>query len=162
VAAHREEQSISAEETFETDLRDGPALRAHLAGLADRTATRLRAQDLAAGRVTVKIRRSDFSTFTRQRGVEPPTQDTAVVSRIAESLFDEWSATRAAAAVRLLGVGVGDLRTLGQADLFAAGGAKGSRLDAAVDGIRGRFGTELLTRASQLTRASDEDGPGNG
>jgi DNA polymerase IV len=162
VEADREEQSISAEETFETDLRDGPALRAHLARLADRTATRLRAHDLAAGRVTVKIRRSDFSTFTRQRGVEPPTQETAVVSRIAQSLFEEWSATRASAAVRLLGVGVGDLRTLGQADLFAAGPAKGSRLDAAVDGIRGRFGTELLTRASQLTRASDEDGPGNG
>jgi DNA polymerase-4 len=162
VEADREEQSISAEETFETDLRDGPVLRAHLARLADRTATRLRAHDLAAGRVTVKIRRSDFSTFTRQRGVEPPTQETAVVSRIAQSLFEEWSATRASAAVRLLGVGVGDLRTLGQADLFAAGPAKGSRLDAAVDGIRGRFGTELLTRASQLTRASDEDGPGNG
>jgi hypothetical protein len=58
--------------------------------------------------------------------------------------------------VRLLGVGVGDLRTLGQADLFSSGPPRESRLDAAIDGIRGRFGMELLTRASQLTRAPDE------
>jgi len=156
VEAHREEQSISAEETFDTDIKDGPYLRAHLMRLADRTAARLRAHDLAAGRVTVKIRRGDFTTFTRQRSIEPPTQDTAVVSGVAQSLFDEWSATRSAAAVRLLGVGVGDLRTLGQADLFSSGPPRESRLDAAIDGIRGRFGTELLTRASQLTRAPDE------
>ena len=156
VEAHREEQSISAEETFDTDIKDGPYLRAHLMRLADRTAARLRAHDLAAGRVTVKIRRGDFTTFTRQRSIEPPTQDTTVVSRVAQSLFDEWSATRSAAAVRLLGVGVGDLRTQTQADLFSSGPPKESRLDAAIDGIRGRFGTELLTRASQLTRAPDE------
>jgi DNA polymerase-4 len=156
VEAHREEQSISAEETFDTDIKDGPGLRAHLMRLADRAATRLRAHDLAAGRVTVKIRRGDFTTFTRQRTIEPPTQDTAVVSRVAQSLFDDWSATRSAAAVRLLGVGVGDLRTLAQADLFSSGPPKESRLDAAIDGIRGRFGTELLTRASQLTRTPDE------
>jgi DNA polymerase IV len=156
VEAHREEQSISAEETFDTDIKDGPYLRAHLMRLADRTAARLRAHDLAAGRVTVKIRRGDFTTFTRQRSIEPPTQDTAVVSGVAQGLFDEWSATRSAAAVRLLGVGVGDLRTLGQADLFSSGPPRESRLDAAIDGIRGRFGTELLTRASQLTRAPDE------
>jgi DNA polymerase-4 len=156
VEAHREEQSISAEQTFDTDIKDGPDLRAHLMRLADRTATRLRAHDLAAGRVTVKIRRGDFTTFTRQRSIEPPTQDTAVVSRVAQSLFDEWSATRSAAAVRLLGVGVGDLRTLTQTDLFSPGPPKESRLDAAIDGIRGRFGTELLTRASQLTRAPGE------
>ena len=156
VEAHREEQSISAEETFDTDIKDGPYLRAHLMRLADRTAARLRAHDLAAGRVTVKIRRGDFTTFTRQRSIEPPTQDTTVVSRVAQSLFDEWSATRSAAAVRLLGVGVGDLRTQTQADLFSSRPPKESRLDAAIDGIRGRFGTELLTRASQLTRAPDE------
>jgi len=52
-------------------------------------------------------------------------------------------------AVRLLGVGVGDLADPGQADLFA-GVAQPSRLDATVDGIRERFGKSLLTRASLL------------
>jgi DNA polymerase-4 len=161
VEPNREEQSISAEETFEQDIREVSVLRTQLARLADRTASRLRAHGLAAGRVTVKIRRGDFTTFTRQHAIEPPTQDTAVVSSVAQSLFDDWSAARAGVAVRLLGVGVGDLQTP-QADLFSQAPLKESRLDAAVDGIRGRFGSELLTRASLLGRTPGGDGPRNG
>ncbi len=79
VVAEREEKSISAEETFAADIRDAAELERQLTRLADRTAARLRAHDLAAGRVTVKIRRADFTTYTRQRALEPPTQDTAAV-----------------------------------------------------------------------------------
>jgi hypothetical protein len=57
-----------------------------------------------------------------------------------------------------LGVGVGDLQTLRQADLFGAGTAHGSRLDAAIDGIRDRFGSDMLTRASLLTGSSSGSG----
>jgi hypothetical protein len=52
----------------------------------------------------------------------------------------------------LLGVGVTDLRTPGQGDLFCGGGPRDARLDAAIDGIRDRFGSSLLTRASLLPR----------
>ena len=52
----------------------------------------------------------------------------------------------------MLGVGTGDLRPLRQADLFATGPGKDSRLDAAIDGIRDRFGSAVLTRASLLPR----------
>jgi DNA polymerase IV len=161
VEPHREDKSISAEETFARDIRNVGELRAQLARLADRTASRMRAQGLAAGRVTVKIRRGDFATFTRQRAIEPATQDTTLVSSVARSLFDEWAAARPDAAVRLLGVGVGDLQTLQQADLFSEGPPKESRLDAAIDGIRGRFGSEFLTRASVLARTPGDDGPRN-
>lgn len=161
VEPNREEKSISAEQTFDKDIGDICALRAQLVHLADRAASRLRDHGLAAGRVTVKIRRGDFTTFTRQRAVEPATQDTSLVSRIAQTLFNEWSATRTDTAVRLLGVGVGDLQTLRQADLFAEGAPKESRLDAAVDGIRDRFGSELLTRASLLPRTPGGAGPRN-
>jgi DNA polymerase-4 len=162
VEPNREEKSISAEETFDRDISDISRLRAQMVHLADRAASRLRNHGLAAGRVTVKIRRGDFTTFTRQRAVEPPTQDTAAVSRIALALFEEWSAARRHTAVRLLGVGVGDLQTLRQADLFAQEPAKGSKLDAAVDDIRGRFGSKLLTRASLLPRTPGGTGPRNG
>jgi DNA polymerase-4 len=150
VLPDREEKSISAEETFAADLRGGAELTVQLLRLADRTASRLRAQGLAAGRVSVKIRRGDFTTFTRQRVLEPPSQDTAVVSAAATALLEEWLAKQQNMAVRLLGVGVGDLQSPQQRDLFAGGSAQGSRLDAAIDGIRGRFGPALLTRASLL------------
>jgi DNA polymerase-4 len=54
--------------------------------------------------------------------------------------------------VRLLGVALSNLRTLQQPDLFEGAGDAGSRLDAVVDGIRDRFGSSLLTRASLLPR----------
>jgi DNA polymerase-4 len=152
VEPDREEKSISAEETFAVDIREMARLAVELQRLADRAASRLRKHDLAAGRVSVKIRRGDFTTFTRQRALSQPTQDTAVVSATARGLLQEWSAAHPNATVRLLGVGLSNLRTLQQPDLFAGVPAAGSRLDAVIDGIRDRFGTTLLTRASLLPR----------
>jgi DNA polymerase-4 len=152
VEPNREEKSISAEETFAVDIRGAAELERQLTQLADRTATRLRAHTLAAGLVTIKVRRGDFTTYTRQRPVLPPTQETAVICGVAQSLLKDWLCSQPDAAVRLLGVGVGDLQTQRQADLFA-GVAQPSRLDATVDGIRERFGKSLLTRASLLPRS---------
>lgn len=158
VEPDREEKSISAEETFDTDLTAAAALKAQLSHLADRTASRLRAQKLIAGRVNVKIRRADFTTYTRQRALEPATQDTAVIAAAAEALLSAWLASQPGAAVRLVGVGVADLQLLRQSDLFSGPLPNpGSRLDSAVDGIRDRFGEGVLTRASLLPR-----GPTNG
>ena len=162
VEAVRQEKSISAEETFAADIRDTALLERQLTGLADRTAARLRAHDLCAGRVTVKIRVANFTTYTRQRALRPPTQDTAAVSAAAQRLLLEWSSDHADAAVRLLGVGVGDLRAAHQADLFETEPRRESRLDAAVDHIRHRFGSDVLTRASLLPRPSDGTGTRRG
>jgi DNA polymerase IV len=153
VEPEREEKSISAEETFDTDIRAPAELNTQLKALADRAASRLRAQKLLAGRVSVKIRRGDFTTYTRQRALEPPTQDTAIVSAAAEALLSGWLAAQPRAAIRLLGVGVGDLQVMRQPDLFSGPlPDQGARLDSAVDGIRDRFGQALLTRASLLPR----------
>jgi DNA polymerase-4 len=152
VEPDREEKSISAEETYAVDIKDRSRLYVELLRLADRAASRLRAHDLTAGQVSVKIRRGDFTTFNRQRTLGSPTQDTAAVSAVARLLLDGWLATQPNAAVRLLGVGVGGLRTLQQTDLFAGGAVPGARLDAVIDGIRDRFGRNMLTRASLLSR----------
>ncbi len=152
VEPDREGKSISAEETYSTDIRGVARLRVELQRLADRAASRLRKQDLAAARVSVKIRRGDFTTFTRQRALGGPTQDTAMLSAAARDLLEDWYAANPNCPVRLLGVALSNLRTLQQPDLFANVPAAGSRLDAVVDGIRNRFGTDLLTRASLLPR----------
>jgi len=160
VEPNREEKTISAEETYATDIRGVAQLKVQLLRLADRAASRLRAHELAAGKVSVKIRRADFTTYTRQRVVGPPTQDTAIVSAVAKALLEEWLVTQPNAAVRLLGVGVGDLQLLPQQDLFNSGPAQGSRLDTAIDGIRDRFGSNMLTRASLLPGTRSGSGPG--
>jgi DNA polymerase-4 len=146
-----DEKQISAEETFETDIADHRHLQAELVRLADKACARLRAKQLSARCVTVKIRRGDFTTYTRQRRFEPPTQDTKVIAGIAAELLDAWLGAQPGAALRLLGVGVSELGPDVQQDLFVAPQSERNRqLDAAADRIREKFGSVALTRASSL------------
>jgi DNA polymerase-4 len=152
-----DEKQISAEETFATDIADRARLQAELARLADKTCARLRASGLVASCVTVKIRRRDFTTYTRQKHFEPPTQETRVIAGIAAGLLDGWLRSQPRAALLLIGVGVSELGSELQADLFAAPETSRNRqLDAAVDEIRRRFGSVALKRASTLDRPSPE------
>ena len=146
-----DEKQVSAEETFETDLRDRDRLSSEIVRLADKACTRLRRRGLAARCVTVKIRRADFTTYTRQRHVEPATQETRIVTAVALELLHEWLTAQPRASVRLLGVGVSDLGDVPQMDLFTAPEATRNReLDAAVDRIREKFGSVALKPASAL------------
>jgi DNA polymerase-4 len=151
VVPDRDEKQISAEETFDTDITDHARLEAEIVRLSDRACSRLRAQELTARCVTVKIRRKDFTTYTRQRHVEPPTQETRVVTAVALELLGTWLATQPRAALRLLGVGVSDLHPAVQMDLFTdASSVRNRQLDATVDRIREKFGKVALKPASSL------------
>jgi DNA polymerase-4 len=148
-----DEKQISAEETFEDDIRDRRQLHSELARLADRAAGRLRGKELAASCVTVKIRRKDFTTYSRQKHVEPPTQETRVITAVATDLLDAWLAAQPGAAIRLLGVGVTGLAPASQLDLFTVPqSARDRELDGAVDRIRERFGRLAVTRGSLIHR----------
>jgi DNA polymerase-4 len=150
VVADRGEKSVGAEETYAKDLCDAAVIRTELTRLADRMASRLRARRLVAGCVSLKIRRADFTTYTRQRAFEPATADTAAIIGIATNLFEEWRRSQPSAALRLLGIAASALRDPPQTDLFAASSGVTVSLDAAVDRIRARFGGGGLTRASFL------------
>jgi DNA polymerase-4 len=146
-----DEKQVSAEETFETDISDHAKLASEIVRLADRTCGRLRANGLTAGCVTVKIRRADFTTFTRQRHFEPPTQETRVITAIALELLRTWLAEQPRARLRLLGVGASVLAPASQMDLFTAPETGRNRqLDDAVDRIREKFGKVALKPASSL------------
>lgn len=125
------EKQISSEETFDRDLRDQRLLGERLAGLAERTARRLQERQLEASTVTIKVRRRDFVTYTRQRSFSPPTQETSLIVEVATGLLRRWFEEQPRAAVRLLGVGVGDLAPARQLDLFTAGRASGRAFAAA-------------------------------
>ena len=151
VIADWDEKQISAETTFDVDILQHARAHAELAQLADRMAARLRAQQWLAERVVVKIRRKDFKTYTRQRQIRPATQDTRPLAAAAAELLDEWLQEQPRAAIRLLGVGATDLTIAPQLELFTAPEtARNGRLDAAVDGIRAKFGAAAVARASSL------------
>ena len=161
VMSEWDEKSISAEETFFTDLADPSRMRAEVLRLADRAAARMRAQNLATGCVQVKIRRADFATFTRQKRFEPTTTDSRTIAKVAAELLTAWVDEQPHARVRLLGVGVNHLHAADQMDLFAAGAgpaaSSATALDAAVDLIRERFGNLAVRRGSALPEARGED-----
>ena len=151
VTPSREEKSISAEQTYDRDLAARPQMERELLRLTERTATRLRRAGLAAGTVQVKIRRSDFKTYTRQRRIQPAVNGTDSRFAIARALLRAWLNGNPGARIRLLGVGGSDLVPAEQPDLFATSGAA-SAIDDTVDRIRERFGTDVLGRARTLDR----------
>ena len=134
VNASRPDKSISTEETFGTDLSTVTEMNRQLLRLCERTAGRLRAKELVAGTVQVKIRQADFSTFTRQRSLRPPGNGTDQLYETARNLLHDWLAENPGARLRLLGVGGSDLAKDAQPDLFApAADGPGTPLDQAVD-----------------------------
>jgi DNA polymerase IV len=141
-----DEKSLSAEDTFEDDIADVRILRRHLARLADVAAARLRARELVAGCIGVKIRRDDFATFTRQRAVAPPTCEARAVTGVADELLSRWLAANPGAKLRLLGVVLTELTPAAQLGLFE----KNGRLDAALDEARDRFGGRALRRGNTI------------
>ncbi len=159
VMAEWDEKSISAEETFFNDLADHARMRSEVLRLADRAGARMRAQNLATGCVQVKIRRADFTTFTRQKRFEPSTTDSRTIAKIAAELLTSWLEEQPVARVRLLGVGVNHLHAADQLDLFSTPAAtsadapSSTALDTAVDLIRERFGNLAVRRGSALPEA---------
>jgi DNA polymerase-4 len=153
VLSSRADKSISAEETFDTDLVATSTMHKELLNLSEKTAGRLRAKELAAGTIQVKIRAADFTTYTRQRGLRPPGNGTEQIYEAAKGLLRSWLVEYPGTRIRLLGVGGSDLVKDAQPDLFAPDvPAGGTRLDQTVDSIRDRFGNLSLGRARTMDR----------
>ncbi len=151
VISSRADKSISAEETFDNDLDNRQEMYRHLLRLSERTAGRLRAKELVAGTVQVKIRQADFTTYTRQHALKPPANGTDTIYQASTRLLDAWLAEFPGSRVRLLGVGGSELSRDAQPDLFTPAAAVGSiPLDQAVDSIRDKFGDLSLGRARTM------------
>ena len=151
VEPSRPDKSISAEETFDRDLTETSEMDRQLLALAERTASRIRAKQLVAGTVQVKIRQADFTTFTRQRVLRPPGHGTDQIYQTARALLHQWLSEHPGAEIRLLGIGGSNLSGAEQRDLFADEETTQSvPVDEAVDGIRDRFGKSSVNRARTL------------
>jgi DNA polymerase-4 len=115
VVAERESKSVSVEDTFETDIADSARLNQILAGMATKVVDRMRRAQLSGRTISVKIRLHDFTTLTRSATLPAPTDDPAVVTRLARQLLRDVDVS---GGLRLLGVGVSSLADWTQDDLF--------------------------------------------
>jgi len=142
-------KSVSHEHTFDIDTADPEVIERTLLGLADGVARRLRAGEMKAGTIAVKIRDAAFVTITRQRGLTEPTDMAEPIWRTAIDLAKpELRGMR----VRLLGVAATHLTDREQLVLFPAD-ERLRQVVRATDAIRERFGSRAITRA-RLLRSS--------
>ncbi len=147
VVPYRESKSISTEHTFQTDTIDLSLLQDCLADMIDRLAFDLRQQQKLASCVTVKIRYSDFNTYTQQRTIEYTANDRPLLAT-AKELFSRLFQRRQL--VRLIGVKFSGLvQGHNQLNLFENTG-KELRLLEQLDRIRERFGADAVRKARNL------------
>ena len=151
-------KSLGRELTFAADVDDPDVLHATLLELADAVAARLRANDLAATTVTLKLRDTDFRTCTRQRRLSEPACSTRPLYEAVVDLLERLD--RRGRAVRLLGVSASGLCPAAQLSLVDPW--RQTALDAAVDRVRGKYGSAALRLAGcdlPWDGASDERDP---
>lgn len=106
IGAARKVISESRERTFDYDVSDPAQLRESLQTMADELCASLLAHGCSGRTIGIKIRLDDFSTATRARTIEAPTNDVERVTAVALRLLAEYAPARP---VRLLGVRVAGL-----------------------------------------------------
>ena len=157
-------KSISHEHTFSVDTAEPGALDAILVRLSEMVARRLRDHHLWARTLQIKLRYSDFSTFTRARTLDHASQIDAELATAARELFHKnWTGKP----IRLLGVYAQSLEANeGQTSLIDEPRAEDWRRTlAAVDKIREKYGQDgIVSLASGMNagfRARVHENPEN-
>jgi nucleotidyltransferase/DNA polymerase involved in DNA repair len=144
-----ETKSISNETTFEEDVNDASVLERTLRELADEVGRRLRAEDVRARTVQLKLRWSDFTTITRRITLPEATDDEGRIAEVAIKLLRvELESPRP---VRLVGVGGQNLlRAPRQLDLLDRAANQRDTLNRVADAVRAKFGAKKLRRGGEL------------
>ena len=142
-------KSISAETTFDHDLKSLDDLETRLWPLCEKVARRARIEGVAARTVSLKLRHPDFSIITRRRAAPAPTQTAKTAFAIARDLLRLEAGS---GAFRLIGVGFSDLTPRSESgdDLFPTPEGRNLASELAVDAVRGRFGDGAIVTGRGL------------
>ena len=89
VETNRKIQSIGAEETYEEDLTDGSAIELEFRYFANRLSKRLRKRNLLGHTVSIKVRYDDFTTVSRQKRLDTPSDHEHVFFETALLLWNK-------------------------------------------------------------------------
>ncbi len=146
VVPYTDQKSVSTERTFQLDTIDVRQLKSVLNRMISKLAFELRQDQRLASIVTIKIRYTDFNTYTKQRKI-PYTANDKILIRHVYELFDQLFERRQL--IRLIGVRLSGLvRGRPQMELFEE--TEDERLLKTMDQIRKRFGSKAVMRAVGL------------
>jgi DNA polymerase-4 len=134
-----ERKGMSAETTFNEDLRALSDLEDELWPLCDKLASHARRAGIAGRVVVLKLRTTDFKIHTRRRTLPVPTRTAKTLFQQGRDLLKREADGRP---FRLIGIGLADLieGEAVEADFFAGDEERALKAETALDGLRARFG----------------------
>ncbi|WP_342741449.1 hypothetical protein [Ruania alba] len=148
----RREKSIGHEQTFAENLTDPADLAAVLLDQAHRCAARLRAGEVFAAGVAIKVRYADFTTLTRSHVLDTPTDVAHEIYLAARDLLAGVKVP--SGGVRLLGVrceSLSDAASTAVQVRLDDSGPERRDAEVAMDRIRQRYGSSSLTAGSLVS-----------
>ncbi|MDH3322600.1 MAG: DNA polymerase IV [Flavobacteriaceae bacterium] len=147
VIQYQERKSISTERTFDRDTIDVVKLKTILTAMAQELAYQLRNGNKLTACISVKIRYSDFQTYTMQKRI-PYSSSDHIIFPVVLNLFKKLYQRRLL--VRLIGLNFSHLVEGGhQINLFEDS-EKIINLYQAMDKVRSRYGSRAVINASGL------------
>ena len=147
VVPYSERKSISTERTFDKDTINVVKLKAILLAMAENLAFQLRRGQKLTACITVKVRYSDFNTYTLQARIPYTSADHVLISKTLE-MFDKLYNKRLL--VRLIGVRFSHLVGGGyQINLFEDA-VEMINLYQAMDKVRDKHGDRAVLRAAGI------------
>lgn len=155
IETNEEVKSISEETTFSENIIDRLVMLATLQEQSAGVGYRLRSRNLFAQTISIKLRFADFKTITRDITLSAATDRDSEIYGAAKDLFllhcdkPPW---------RLLGVRLAGLKSSQQLSLFSQDpdGGKEERLTSIRDGLKRKYGQEMVFSASKLYIKKEE------
>ncbi len=146
VVPEHDPKSVSAETTFDVDLKTFVDLKHQLWPLCEKVSRRLKRERVAGPTVVLKLKTSRFALRTRRARLAAPTQLAETIWQAGVRLLEKEATGER---FRLIGIGVTDLcspELADPVDLADPQAARRSAAERAIDAIRAKFGDDAITK----------------
>ncbi len=157
VISYEPEKSISAAETFASDIDDPEEILREFLRLCEKATLRMRDAGFCAKTISIKVRFADFKTITRSKKLDQPISGTNESFEVAKQLYLALKLDRAR--IRLVGVSLEGLTPAEEAAeqlLIGQRDIGWRQADSAIDRVKAKFGRGSV-RPARLVSPSDED-----
>jgi DNA polymerase-4 len=153
VEGRRRCRSMGAQHALGRSRKSAAEIDAVLVGLVDRVTRRMRGAGRVGRTVVLRLRFEDYSRATRSHTLTQATAHTAAILTTVRGLLRTATPMIERRGLTLVGVAVGNLSSDAAVQLALPFDRRSNTaLDAAIDGVRERFGSGSLTRAVLLGR----------
>jgi DNA polymerase-4 len=156
VSPYHQRKSISSENTFPKDVSDLSVLQQLLISMLEQLTFKLRMENKVASCLAIKIRYSNFETFSQQITVPPTHSDILLIPELKKLLNHAYDPARP---VRLIGLRLSQLSEGSYQPGLFDNHERNEKLYEALDKVNNRFGTKTVSRASTFGISSREFNP---